>query len=368
MRFRPRRLLSWTAYALFLALLAEAGARFLLMDEARLMRIGSPVSEASWRLRFVLRYARTGPAANPLEVPHRTRGWALVPGLRQVPAFAGRTVSSNAQGLRGVREHAVPKPAGTLRILAFGDSFTFGEDVSDAETYCHRLGGLLPGVEVLNFGVRGYGHDQMLVRLREEAARYQPDVVLLGYVTDDAIRNLSGFRDFAKPRFELAGGRLVLRGTPVPTPEEVIAAERWRPKVLDLVSMARQNAAWRSGRRQAEATTLTFAILREFFREVRRLGSRPLVVDLPVWDELRVAGPAPLPREHGLEVFCRAEGLPYLRLRPLFLAHQRAGGRLETRAHWGPVEHGMAAQAIADFVRERHLLAPAEGGIEYRPE
>jgi hypothetical protein len=363
MRFRARRLLSWTAYVLFLALLAEGAARFVLLDETRLMRIGSPVSEASWRLRFVLRYARTGPGANPLEAPHRTRGWALLPGLRQVPAFGDRTVSSNSRGLRGLREHAVPKPAGTRRILAFGDSFTFGEDVSDADTFCHRLGGLLPGVDVLNLGVRGYGHDQMLLYLREAAARYQPDVVLLGYVTDDAIRNLSGFRDFAKPRFELDGERLVLRGTPVPTPDEVLAAERWRPKLLDLAAMARQNAAWRSGRRQAEATALTFAILRDFFREARGLGARPLVVDLPVWDELRVEDAAPLPREHGLEVFCRSEGLPYLRLRPLFLAHRRAGGRLETRAHWGAVEHGLAAQAIADFVRERKLLEPADGGI-----
>ena len=363
MRFRPRRLLSWTAYVLFLAALAEGAARFVLMDEGRLARIGSPYSEPSWRLRFVLRYARTGPAASALEVPDRARGWALAPGLRQVPAFAGRTVSSNAHGLRGVREYASPKPAGTRRILVFGDSFTFGEEVADAETFCHRLGGLLPGVEVLNFGVRGYGHDQMLLYLRDAAARYEPDLVVLGYVTDDATRNLSRFRDFAKPRFELADGRLVLRGTPVPTPEEVLAAEPWHSKLLDLAAIFSQHAAWRSGRRQREAADLTFAILRAFFRDVAGMGARPLVVDLPVWDELRTTDPAPLPRERGLETFCRAEGLPYLRLRPLFVAHQQAGGRLETRAHWGPVEHWLAAQAIADFVRERGLLAGPDGAI-----
>lgn len=363
MRFSPRRLLPWTGYVLFLLALGEGAARFALMDEARLARIGSPYSEASWRLRFVLRYARTGPAANPLEVPDRARGWALAPGLRRVPAFAGRTVSSNTHGLRGVREYASPKPAGTRRILAFGDSFTFGEDVADAETFCHRLGGLLPGVEVLNFGVRGYGHDQMLLYLKDAAARYEPDLVLLGYVTDDATRNLSRFRDFAKPRFELTDGRLDLRGTPVPTPDEVLAAEPWRSKLFDLATIFGQHAAWRSGRRQREATDLTLAILREFFREVAGMRARPLVVDLPVWDELRVADPAPLTREQGLETFCRTEGLPYLRLRPLFLAHQRAGGRLETRAHWGPGEHWLAAQAIADFVRERGLLAQPGGAI-----
>lgn len=356
MRVRPGGLLRTVAFALCLGALVEGLARFALLDEARLQRLGSPYSEASWRLRFVLRYARTGPRPNALEAPHRERGWALSPGLRRVPAFAGGVVSSNSQGLRGLREHALPKPAGLRRILAFGDSFTFGEDVGDADTFCQRLGGLLPGVEVLNLGVRGYGHDQMLLYLRETAARYEPDLVLLGYVTDDALRNLSGFRDFAKPRFELEGPRLVLRGTPVPTPGEVLAAEPYRSKLLDLFTIAGQHAAWRSGRRQRAATALTFAILREFFREVQALGARPLVVDLPVWDELRVSDPAPLPRERGLQALCDSERWPYLRLRPIFLAHQRAGGRLETRAHWGAVEHWLAAQAIADFVRERHLL------------
>ena len=40
-----------------------------------------------------------------------------------------------------------------------------------------------------------------------------------------------------------------------------------------------------------------------------------------------------------------------------------AGGRLETRAHWGAGEHWLAAEAIADFVRARSLLGPATGGI-----
>ncbi len=353
---RLRRLLRGIAYAAFLAALLEGAARFALLDEARLQRLGSSYSEASWRLRFVLRYARTRGTPHALEAPHRERGWALRPALRQVQAFAGGAVSSNSRGLRGVREHVSPKPAGVRRILAFGDSFTFGEDVGDADTFSARLGGLLPGVEVLNLGVRGYGHDQMLLYLREAAAGYEPDLVLLGYVTDDALRNLSAFRDFAKPRFERAGTRLVLHGTPVPTPEEVLAAEPYRFKLVDLFTIAAQHASWRSGRRQREASALASAILREFFGEVQALGARPLVVDLPVWDELRVPDPAPLPRERGLLSLCRGEGWPYLRLRPAFLAHQRAGGRLETRAHWGPLEHWLAAQAIADFVRARGLL------------
>jgi hypothetical protein len=57
------------------------------------------------------------------------------------------------------------------------------------------------GTEVLNLGVHGYGHDQMLLYLREEGLRYRPDVVLLGFVQIDMPRNQLSFRDYAKPRF-----------------------------------------------------------------------------------------------------------------------------------------------------------------------
>ena len=111
-----------------------------------------------------------------------------------------------------------------------GDSFTFGEDVGDDETYSHHLEQLLPGTEVINLGVHGYGHDQMLIYLREEGVRYRPDVVILGFLTGDMERNVLSFRDYAKPRFVLDGGKLALRNSPVPPPAEMAAAEKWRSK------------------------------------------------------------------------------------------------------------------------------------------
>src|SRR5262245_47270071 len=104
------------------------------------------------------------------------------------------------------------------RIVVLGDSFTFGEEVSDTETYPHLLQELLPTVEVINLGVHGYGHDQMLVLFREEGSKYEPSLVVLGFVASDMERNLMGFRDYAKPRFVVTGGELRLVGTPVPHP------------------------------------------------------------------------------------------------------------------------------------------------------
>ena len=116
------------------------------------------------------------------------------------------------------------KPAGETRILGVGDSFTYGEAVRDEETFCAVLDRLIPEATVLNFGVHGYGVDQMLLRLRRDAMRYQPDIVVVGVFFPDADRNLLSFRDYAKPRFHLAGGQLELTNVPVPTPNEILAS------------------------------------------------------------------------------------------------------------------------------------------------
>jgi hypothetical protein len=111
---------------------------------------------------------------------HLARGWTLMPNLRHVQLPDGTVVSSTSRGIRGTKEYTYDKPADALRILTVGDSFTFGEQVRDDQTWSYYLQNLLPGSEVLNFGVHGYGHDQMLLYLREEGIKYHPDIVILG--------------------------------------------------------------------------------------------------------------------------------------------------------------------------------------------
>ena len=71
------------------------------------------------------------------------------------------------------------------RILILGDSFTFGTNVSDEESYPYYLERLLPGTEVLNMGIEGYGHDQMLLYLKEEGLKYNPDIIIVGFLYCD---------------------------------------------------------------------------------------------------------------------------------------------------------------------------------------
>src|SRR5439155_16006050 len=84
-------------------------------------------------------------------------------------------VTTNSRGFRG-REVAVPKPPRRLRIVALGDSVTFGWGVNDADTFCSQLEEQLharrPGLdlEVVNMAVPGYATRQEVALLKRNLA------------------------------------------------------------------------------------------------------------------------------------------------------------------------------------------------------
>lgn len=352
-----RRLLGWLAYLTAVALFCEGTARLALRSDAFFRRVEGR-DAASWRLRFVRRHAHGGGGLYyTFDVHHPTRGWAVRPGLVDVPAFGDKRVSSNALGLRGRREYVLPKPAGVQRVLVLGDSFTFGDEVGDDETYCHFLQAALPAeVEVLNLGVHGYGHDQMLLYLQEVGARYQPDVVLLGFVAQDMERNLLAFRDFAKPHFSLGKAGVRLHGTPVPTPEQVIAGEWRQMKLFDLFAMLSDRWAWRSGANSARMETLTVALLDELRRTIEALGARPAYAYLPVYGEIDRADLTMTRSERFLLSYCRERGIQSLYLQRFFLRARRAGAELKTYGHWSALEHRLAAEGMRAYLIEKGLV------------
>jgi lysophospholipase L1-like esterase len=115
-------------------------------------------------------------------------------GFVHVPAQAGWLddgfATINALGLRGTLPMD-PRRPGSVRILAVGDSTTFGWGVGDAETYTYQLQDRLTsafpgrGVEVVNGGVVSYDLEQTAVLLRRLAPAVHPDIVLIGLFWND---------------------------------------------------------------------------------------------------------------------------------------------------------------------------------------
>jgi hypothetical protein len=119
------------------------------------------------------------------------RGFALQPDVEGHYQREGESyVRINSDGLRD-REHAKAKPADTVRIAVLGDSFAEAMHVPMEQTFwsllerklqeCHAFPG--KNVEVINFGVSGYGTAQELMTLRQKAWDYSPDLVVLAFTT-----------------------------------------------------------------------------------------------------------------------------------------------------------------------------------------
>lgn len=128
-----------------------------------------------------------------------SRGFALRPGMEGWYQKEGSSyVRINSDGLRD-REHTRTKPADTMRIAVLGDSYAEAFQVPQEQAFwtvmathlqgCENLGS--KKVEVLNFGVSGYGTAQELITLREQVWQFSPDIVVLALTTNNDIADNS---------------------------------------------------------------------------------------------------------------------------------------------------------------------------------
>ncbi|MBI3565244.1 MAG: SGNH/GDSL hydrolase family protein, partial [Elusimicrobia bacterium] len=243
---------------------------------ARRARGGAPGwALAAGGLLFALVLAESVLRLTGLRLPEFWRSDPVV-GLSLRPGTAGWFVDEgrapvriNSDGFRD-RERTREKPAGTFRALVLGDSFTEAVQVPLEDTFEQRAERALAAcpalkgrpVEVLNWGVRGYGTVEELELLKLRAESFSPDVVVLAhYPETDLLDNARAWaRPDAAPLIAEKGGRLEF------TPAVDAARVRYEaalredhsedfPRNLRLVELAeaavthwRHRAFWRTGR------------------------------------------------------------------------------------------------------------------------
>ncbi|MBI5356113.1 hypothetical protein HZB78_00675 [Candidatus Collierbacteria bacterium] len=109
--------------------------------------------------------------------------------------FMGTAISINKFGERG-EDHPIKKPESVYRIVAIGDSVTLGWGVDLNETYAKKLESKLNDyisqnksdisrVEVINMGIGNYNTVQEVHHFIRDGLRYQPDMILVGYIIND---------------------------------------------------------------------------------------------------------------------------------------------------------------------------------------
>ncbi len=271
---------------------------------------------------------------------------------------------TNALGLRGAAIDA--KAPGEARMLAIGDSFTYGHGVGDDEAYPAVVETLLRGrgrkVRVLNAGVPGYNTDQAYAWALRDGFALEPDVVLAGVHCSDVSDN------YESSLYDVEGDRLVRRPTTatrmyrvgalvglVPAAvrtsrvfDLLVASIEWhdapgaRPAVADL-------DAWSYRKMRLELVDLA--------RRAAAEHAALAVVLMPCKRALAGAAPdsygplAPALAEAGIPVLAAADAMRRATgdLQPLFFRDD---------PHLNQTGNRALAAAVAAFVEARGLLDP----------
>jgi len=249
-------------------------------------------------------------------------GWSIRPNGNK-PHY-----KANSKGLRATREYDLAVPPGKVRVAAFGDSFTHASGVPTGFTWEEKLEEMVPGFEVINFGIPGSDPGQALLRYRREGIQYHPSIVLIGMMSENINRMVNVFRPFyfprsgipfTKPRFAIADGKLVLVENPIKNIDEyqdlLNDPEKWLPRLgehdyfyqrnnrrsrFDFLPSVRfahiiriqyfNQPVFTAGglyNTRSEAYQVSFRVLDQFYREALDHGSLPVVVLFPQRREVK---------------------------------------------------------------------------------
>ncbi len=290
---------------------------------------------------------------------HPYLGWSPKRNSRAF-MYDGTTVNFNNAGIRGLKEYHFEKPTNWKRIAIIGDSFTFGEEVNDTETFSALLEKKLTQTEVMNFGVHGYGIDQMLLRLEQKAFPYKPDIVVFAFVHDDINRGFVGFRDYQKPLFRLVDdNRLQLTNTPIPKPEELFKKSRFESKTW--LAMQLLFERWNYQNYDNSATETFFnAVFNRVYEQAKKHNSIPVFLFLPAGKEMVDTTSEFTGGEKIMFDFCQNTTAVCLSARPYLIDAYTRGVQFDTTRHYTKATNQIIANGLLKDLIKHQVLTNAD--------
>jgi hypothetical protein len=342
--------------------------------------------------------SEAAPAFQRLFMTDSHIGYRLKPGARtryKTASFETDIVINSS----GTRDDEIgPKAPDERRIVVLGDSLVMSVQVGLQQTFCKRLEQSLnrdPSLgpvryRVINAGVQGYGPVEDWLFYEHVAAAFDPDVVLVAlFVGNDAIE--------AADSAPHLGGGPVLPDVRPPTVNQPSAASAWlrrvvrRSMVLQIVRLRlmlltqRFGASGDSGVERPLTVYLPtppadvvrgLAVTRDCVSRIAALasahGASTGVVLLPARlqvNDTDFANLQAVAAEHRQTLVRNAatdrfkaalDGLPVPvmdALPPLFNAPRRSEMFFEDTVHLTPRGHQILADALAQFLRDSHLVS-----------
>lgn len=338
----------------------------------------------------------------PQKLSFNVSQWDEYVGFTNIPNIEGYSehpdykmfVKINSHGLRD-REFEYEKPANTIRIGMFGDSFTFGEGVQNNETYSKVLEQLFQGnpeikqsginIEVLNFGVGKSGTSQQLALYEKEGVKYDLDIVMVGFLAvNDFSDNWSGV-------FYLQNDTLVHNATAYSSIRKIqgilnhVPFYKWFSTHSHLVNIIKKSATIYDDRMRGQKTInlsgdsklldisaidhkqieLTTRLFERFYSEVKKNGSSFFVVNFPfkyhkVILNPEEENPSYLAMCDTLQENIKAEGIELLDLLPVYIKVPTAPYYFEHDGHMTAKGHQLLARSIYDYKLPEILILISE--------
>ncbi len=260
-----------------------------------------------------------------------------------------------------------PRPPGTLRVLAVGDSFTDGVGVFARDTWPaqlqRRLRARLPKAEVVNCGHADLDALGVAERFRTHVARHDPNLVLYAFVLNDVPGHLDPTKyPIADISFQLETRQAYARWIDKNPAFGALSRgsalgrfflERWMTAKVARTTEAMYRAAYADPNAPALQKALdAIAAMRD---ESFRRGAHFLVI---LWPLIHRLDHYPFAQAHQtLREALQAREIPVLDLLPTFRG--KNARRLQvhpTDHHPNELAHALAAQAIAQDLQRRAWL------------
>jgi hypothetical protein len=293
-------------------------------------------------------------------------GWRMPPGatVRAASVYdPSLTYFADSLGFR--RGLTDPPARAARRIALIGDSFTFGVGVEYDETFGARLERDLPDTRSYNFGMTGFGLDQMWRTLDRYGRRVAPNLVVLAFVDDDLRRSLTAYRRretqgrdgnvwWWKPTYRLAGDSLASE-TPADRPSGLPGYLERHSRLVQLW----RRASWALSMKFAEGPPwkVNEAILRAVRDECRAAGATLVAVRIPEKGQRRAST--------AIGRAMARQDIPFLDLGAALPPHPEQY-YFSDDPHLNAEGHRWVARELEAFLAGRHLLprAPAARGTQ----
>ncbi len=337
---------------------------------------------------------------------NKTFGNALVP--NQEGWFVPLTkeyftwVEVNSDGWPDI-EHTVKKQENTFRIIILGDSFVENMQVSLENRFFRKLEKMLnekldKNIEIIAVGRGNTGTAQQYIILKNEVARYKPDLVLHMFLTANDIKNNSQKlqEDSYLPYFELDNkGELKLIPHKLHSQRKLARFKEALKKLrtVKLILQARQKyfeykkhtkfdgfpleyhvyeKDWSPDYRNAWELTKT--LIRASRDESKKMGADYILVTLSnneqvhesIWEEIKNTYPEMKNKDFDLEkpdkeinTFCKKENLTCWQMLDTFkkyvIENKSAKTHNRLEGHWNQLGSDLAAKFLFNNLLENYF-------------